>query len=177
MALDSIPVLSGALPVVGHGPEFIRDRFAVLDRIIREVADVGRLRFFTRDLVCVNSPASTHEVLVSNARSFAKSPMIRVPLAPFTGEGLFTSDGALWRRQRRLMAPVFQHAKIDAFADTMVACAEDASARWQDGSVLDLAEETTQITMNVAGRNPIRHRHPRRSPGARASADRGSAVG
>src|SRR5262249_46398153 len=113
MALDSIPLLSGAWPVVGHGAEFNRDRFKVLDRVIRETDDLGRLRFFTRDLVFVNSPASTHEMLVSKARSFAKSPLIRVALDPLAGEGLFTSDGALWRRQRRLMAPVFQHAKID----------------------------------------------------------------
>jgi cytochrome P450 len=152
MSLDSIPLLSGALPVVGHGPAFARDRFAVLDQIAREQHDVLRLRFLTRDLVLVSSPASVHDVLVTKARAFEKSPMLRGALYPLAGEGLFTSDGALWRRQRRLMAPVFQHAKIDAFADVMVQCAEHNSQRWRDGAVIEVAAETTRIAMAVAGR-------------------------
>ena len=75
-----------------------------------------RLRFPTRDLLIVNSPEAMHEVLVSKAKAFEKSPLIRLVLYPLAGEGLFTAGGALWRRQRRLMAPVFHHAKIDALA-------------------------------------------------------------
>jgi cytochrome P450 len=152
MSLETIPLVSGAAPLVGHGPAFDADRFELLDRIRREVGDVGRLRFVTRDLVVVNSPASVHELLVSKAKHFEKSPTIRAALYPLVGEGLFTAGGALWRRQRRLMAPVFHHAKIDAFADAMVGCAEHASAGWQDGATLDIASETTRIAMNVAGR-------------------------
>ena len=98
MSLDTIPLLSGAAPIVGHGRAFDRDRFTVLDRVAREFADVGRIRFMNRDLLLANSPASVHEVLVSKARSFEKSPILRAALYPLAGEGLFTSRGALWRR-------------------------------------------------------------------------------
>jgi cytochrome P450 len=152
MALDTIPLLSGAVPVVGHGPAFSRDRFALLDRIAREGGDLVRMRFLTRDLVLASSPSAVHDVLVSKARSFEKSPMVRGALYPLAGEGLFTSGGALWRRQRRLMAPVFHHAKIDAFATAMVECAEHSSQGWQDDTVIDVAAETTRIAMAVAGR-------------------------
>ncbi|HEY2735834.1 MAG TPA: cytochrome P450, partial [Polyangiales bacterium] len=152
MALDSIPKLAGAARIVGHGPAFERDRFGMLDRISREIGDLGRMSFLTRDILVANSPASIHEVLVEKARSFDKSPVVRAALYPLAGEGLFTSAGSLWRRQRRLMAPVFQHAKIDAFAQAMVECAEHSSARWRDDSVIDVAAETTRIAMAVAGR-------------------------
>jgi cytochrome P450 len=152
MSLDSIPMLRGAVPIVGHGPALSRDRFAILDQAAREQVDVVRMRFLTRDVVLVNSPASVHEVLVSKARAFEKSPVLRAALYPLAGEGLFTSGGALWRRQRRLMAPVFQHAKIDAFANVMVECAEHSSRQWRDGAVIDVAAETTRIAMAVAGR-------------------------
>jgi cytochrome P450 len=152
MSLDSIPLLGGAAPVVGHGPAFSRDRFAILDRIAREQVDVVRMRFLTRDIALMNSPDSVHEVLVTKARAFEKSPVLRGALYPLAGEGLFTSDGALWRRQRRLMAPVFQHAKIDAFASAMVQCAEHSTEQWRDGTVVDVSAETTRIAMAVAGR-------------------------
>lgn len=152
MSLDAIPLVSGAVPVVGHGPAFEKDRFGVLDRCTREIEHVGRVRFLTRDLVIANSPTAVHDVLVSKAKAFEKSPMVRAALYPLAGEGLFTSGGALWRRQRRLMAPVFHHAKIDAFAEAMVDCAEHVGRKWQDGATLNLSTETTHIAMDVAGR-------------------------
>ncbi len=152
MALRDIPMLAGAAPVIGHTREFERDRFAFLERLSREVDEIARMHFLTRDVVLVNSPAAIHEVLVEKARCFEKSQMIRIVLQPLVGEGLFTAGGSLWRRQRRLMAPVFQHAKIDAFADVMVDCARRACDDWRDGAQLDVARETTHIAMAVAGR-------------------------
>ena len=49
------------------------------------------MRFLTRDLVLANSPASVHEVLVTKASAFEKSPVLRGALYPLAGEGLFTA--------------------------------------------------------------------------------------
>jgi cytochrome P450 len=151
MALDDIPLLSGARPPFGHGAEINSDRFALLARMTREVDPVARLRFLTRDVVIVNSAAANHEVLVAKARSFDKAPLIRAALYPLAGEGLFTSGGELWRRQRQLMAPAFRRTQIDAFAPQMVQCAQRACEAWTDGAVLDVAAETTRVAMSVAG--------------------------
>jgi cytochrome P450 len=145
-------MMPGARPFNGHGSELTEGRLAFLDRIAREVHGVGRLRVPMRDLVVLNSPESVHQALVSHAKSFEKSPLIRMALDPLVGEGLFTAEGALWRRQRRLMAPVFHHAKIDALAPAMVECAERVCHGWRDDETLDAARETTRITMAVAGR-------------------------
>jgi cytochrome P450 len=152
MALKDIPLLTGARGWGGHIDEFEQDRFGFLARVAREVDEIGRVRLLTRDMAIVNSPASLHELLVEKAKSFEKSPIIRIGLDPLAGEGLFTSEGPLWRRQRRLMAPMFQHAKIDEFAPEMVDCARHACAAWRDGEQLDISAETTRITMAVAGR-------------------------
>src|SRR6188768_653778 len=123
MDFTDIPMLSGGSGRRGHVDEFERSRFAFLDRVRQELPELGRLHFITRDVLMVNSPAAIHEVLVEKARCFEKSPMVRIVLQPLAGEGLFTSGGELWRKQRRLMAPVFHHAKIDALAPVMVECA------------------------------------------------------
>jgi cytochrome P450 len=152
MPLADIPLASGAEGWRGHTAEFERDRFGFLERVGREIDDIGRLRFVTRDVVLVNSPSAIHEVLVEKARSFEKSPVIRIALYPLAGEGLFTSGGELWRRQRKLMAPVFHQPKIDALAPVMVDCAQRACDLWMSAETLDVAAETTRITMAVAGR-------------------------
>jgi cytochrome P450 len=152
VALHDIPLMPGARLLNGHGPEVAEDRLEFLNRIAREVDGVGRFRVPLRDLVVVNSPQTVHQVLVSESKAFEKSPLIRMALDPLAGQGLFTSEGALWRRQRRLMAPVFHHAKIDALAPAMVECAQLVCEGWRDGALLDAAHETTRITMAVAGR-------------------------
>ena len=152
MALNDIPMMPGARPFNGHADALGEGRLEFLSRIAREVHGVGRFRVPTRDLIALNSPESIHQALVSDAKSFEKSPLIRMALDPLVGEGLFTAEGPLWRKQRRLMAPVFQHAKIDALAPAMVECAERVCEGWRDGETLDAAHETTRITMAVAGR-------------------------
>lgn len=152
MSLDDIPLMAGARPVIGHGPDLGGDRLKFLARVAREVDGVARLKVITRDLLIVNSPDVLHQVLVSESKSFEKSRLIRLALDPLAGEGLFTAEGPLWRKQRRLMAPVFHPAKIDALAPAMVECAARVCDRWQDGQVVDAANETTHITMAVAGR-------------------------
>jgi cytochrome P450 len=152
MSLDHIPLVPGGRRFTGHIGELNENRWPFLGRIANEVKGVARLRSPTRDVLLVNSPETVHEILVSKARSFEKSPLIRFALHPLAGRGLFTSEGTLWRRQRRLMAPVFHHAKIDALAPAMVQCAERACERFRDGEQRDIANDTTKIAMSVAGR-------------------------
>lgn len=113
---------------------------------------MARLRFRGRDVVVVSTPETAHEVLVANARTFDKSPGTRMALYPLAGEGLFTARGELWRRQRRAMAPLFNHSQIAAFAACMLEVANRSAARWRDGETIELAKATTQIAMGIVGK-------------------------
>ena len=128
------------------------DRLGGLRRFNAEQGDVGRFDVVFGAVVLVNTPDLVHEVLVTRAKAFEKSPVIRGSLYPLAGLGLFTSEGELWKRQRKLMAPMFQHASIAGFARDMTAAAERAIGTWKDGGVVDFARETTRITMAVAGK-------------------------
>lgn len=94
-------------------------------------------------------PELAHAILVDQARSFGKSPALRLLLYPLAGEGLFTSEGELWKRQRKLMAPLF-HAH--ALQSLMTTCARRQSASWTPGAELDMARQCTHITMAVVGK-------------------------
>ncbi len=97
------------------------------------------------------TPEASHEVLVTKAKSFEKSPGLRVLLHHFAGQGLFTSEGGLWRRQRKLMSPIFQPAPMRQYAETMRLVAERAADGMREGQRLDLWQETTRIAMSVVG--------------------------
>jgi cytochrome P450 len=110
----------------------------------------GRILHLPLALPC--SPEATHEVLVTKAKSFEKSPGIRVLLHTLAGAGLFTSEGPLWRRQRKLMSPIFQPAPMHQYAETMRLVAERAADGMHEGQHLDIAHETTRIAMSIVGK-------------------------
>jgi cytochrome P450 len=151
MNVMDIPALSGGNRL-GHLREIRDDRFSLFQRLNRECGDLGRARIFDVPVVFANGPEVLHEMLIAKARSFIKSPGLRGPLKPIAGEGLFTSEGELWRQQRKLMAPLFTHARIERYAAAMAECADHAIAGLRAGETLDIARLTTHIAMRIAGK-------------------------
>jgi cytochrome P450 len=147
MSLSAFPVVAGS-KTLGHGHLFRADRLRFM-RSIGEAGELSRVRFLNRWVVFANSPESAHEVLVEHASSFEKSPGLRLVLKDLAGDGLFTSEGELWRRQRRLMSPLFHAAQLAGYAATMNEVARKGLDRMRDGQTVDLAREMTRITMGV----------------------------
>ena len=149
-----MPLAPGGEGWLGHNAAFRHDRMGTLRLLSRAPYDTMRLKlpFPGVTAVAVNDPDVTQEVLVEKAKSFDKSDMLRFSLWNLGGEGLFTANGELWRRQRKLMAPLFTPRALEAYVPDMVAGAERTVAGWSDGQSLVLSTETTRLTMGVAGK-------------------------
>ncbi len=65
------------------------------------------------------------------------------------GEGLLTSEGDFWLRQRRLAQPAFHRARVAAYGTTMVEYAERAMRGWKSGEVRDIHEDMMEITLQI----------------------------
>ena len=59
-------------------------------------------------------PDMVQRVLLDNAANYVKPDIVKKLLAPTIGSGLLSSDGALWREQRRIVAANFAPAAVDA---------------------------------------------------------------
>lgn len=144
------------VPLAGSTQDQIQmlqgDKLGGLARFNQQIGDIGRFGALYGPMVIVNSPELVHEVLVTRARSFEKSPIVRGALFPLAGDGLFTSDGELWRSQRKLMAPLLNAAAVSGFSRDMTECASEVARHWRDGQVVDVAHESTSIAMSIAGR-------------------------
>ncbi len=149
--IADIPVLSGQT-FSGHAQEFRTTQAAILLRVMRELDDVGQIRFFNFPLVVFCAPELVHEALVEKQKSFGKSLAIKMMFYPFAGRGLFTSEGEPWRKQRKLMAPLFNPGAIKSYAATMNGVITRCLDDWKDGTVIDAGREMTRITMGIAGK-------------------------
>lgn len=148
LSIDQEPAPLG----LGHLRSFQRNPWAVMARFNRECGDIGRVVFFNNDLVIVNAPELVAELLVANAPHCRKSPIVRAALFPLVGEGLFTSEGNLWRGQRKLMAPLFHPSRVADLAPMMVERTSTALASLKHGEVIDVGRFTTRIAMAIAGK-------------------------
>jgi cytochrome P450 len=97
----------------------------------------------------VLDPAMVQHVLLDNAGNYAKPDIVKGLLDPIIGRGLLTSDGELWREQRRIVAASFSPAAVEAQRAMFVQAARSAMDRWRHGERIDMAAEATRTTMTV----------------------------
>ena len=109
---------------------------------------VVRVRIGTERLVFLTDPALIHEVLVGRASEMLKDAVTQ-KLNETMGNGLLTSEGSFWRRQRKLMAPLFRRRQLAAYADVMAQRTELAVAQWPRGQELDLHSATMALTLDI----------------------------
>jgi cytochrome P450 len=110
-------------------------------------------RVLSRMLFVCNSPDTVERAFIEYHDSFErKSPQMRHGLAPLLGDGLFISDGEMWRRRRRLVAPIVHVSQLPLFAPLMVEAAIETADRWttlpSDRPINALAE-TAALTAEI----------------------------
>ena len=151
--MTSSPVPPGPKghPIRGNFPEYVLDQLGYLERAANDYGDVVRLRFFNIPVYIFNNPRDVEDILVTNNRSFKKPLDFRLPLfRGIFGNGLLTSEGDFWRRERRLAQPAFHRDRIAEYGNVMVAYANRMIDSWQDGGTIDIHREMMVLTLRIA---------------------------
>lgn len=128
-------------------------------RIRDEHGEVARYRFALSDTFLISSADGAKRVLQDNAANYSKDHGAYRMLRRLLGNGLLTSEGSFWLRQRRLAQPAFHRERIAAMGERMCAMAQETAAAWQrrlesdpTGSVpIAMMEEMSQLTLQVVG--------------------------
>lgn len=93
-------------------------------------------------------PALIEEVLLDREGVFLKDAITH-ELEDLLGHGLLTSEGELWRRQRKLAAPALKRKQIEAYADWMVELTRREIAAWRDGTTIELHHAMMALTLKI----------------------------
>ncbi|MBM3685449.1 MAG: cytochrome P450 [Actinobacteria bacterium] len=100
----------------------------------------------------VADPAAVRRVLVDRSRAYDKATVQYRSLSLVTGEGLLTTSGDIWRRQRRMVQPAFHRASLEAVVGHAAAATEELLVRWGDtsrGAVIDIDEAMMRVALET----------------------------
>ena len=136
--------------IMGVMREFNRDTLGFIERCQRDYGDVVRSRFLYVQAYFLYNPADIETLLTTDAKSYRKAQSLRSPFFHrLVGNGLVTSEGDFWRRQRRLAQPAFHRQRISSYGDIMVEYTKRALANWKDGEQRDVARDMTRLTLEI----------------------------
>ena len=120
-----------------------------------------RTPFFRSYLL--NQPALVKTVLKERPEDFPKSDRISEGLRPLLGESVFLTNGATWRRQRRIIDPAFEGGRLRDTFPAMWAASVAAARRLAGhaGDEIEIEEQTSHAAADVIFRTlfsiPIEH--------------------
>jgi len=139
-----------ALPLLGNLLELKRDVLRYYEEWSRQYGDIVALRLGTWPAMLVSHPDHIEHVLVKNHRNFIKFRFFFHHVRSICYQGLLTSEGEFWHRQRRLMAPAFHSQRLPAYGEATPRYSERMLENWQPGSLRDIHLDMMALTLSIA---------------------------
>jgi cytochrome P450 len=117
----------------------------------RQHGDVFQINIFNRRMIVAMHPESVRHVSVSNRQNYEKRESYDGVRKYILGYGLLTSNGELWRRQRKLMSPFYTPRGVQAYGEIMLRDGHRLLERWSRmaGERVEIGEEMTFVTAAI----------------------------
>jgi cytochrome P450 len=137
--------------LLGVLPEYSRDPLGFINNCAKEYGDIV---YWKGSLFCayqLNHPDYIEEVLVKKSNLFCKQESWKI-LQRIFGNGLLSSEGNFWQRQRRLMQPAFHRDRIFSYGEVMVDYTQRLLTNWSDGETRNIHEDMMSLTLEIVAK-------------------------
>lgn len=149
------PGLPGVKPIFGHILTFRKGPMAFMKRSHEELGDMAWLQSPFRDVTLVFKPDYVKYILQENNRDFRKS-FGYDELQLLLGDGLLTSEGEVWKKQRRLAQPAFHKERLAYLVNIMGDVVMDTVKQWNEkykpGDEINITYEMNKLALEVVSR-------------------------
>jgi len=133
----------------GHIRHFGADLLDFLLETARDYGPLASLRVGPKRVFLASRPDLIEQVLVKDAKHYIKHFGARA-FKPVLGNGLVTSEGAYWQRQRKLVQPAFQRTRVRSYAPVMADLTEETLQSWVPGQTVRINYEFEALTSKIA---------------------------
>jgi len=145
------PLAPDLHPLFGHLPALRRSRVGILVDGMNHAGDTFRIQVPWMHATVFTDPEHVKAILQLRHENFGKQTRGFDQLRIFLGNGLLTSEGSFWLRQRRIAQPAFHKARLAGFARGMVKAAEDMADAWARRSdpEIDVSKQMMAVTLRI----------------------------
>jgi len=142
-----IPSVKG-LPVLGNTLAALKDPLKFLISLKKNCGDVVNVRVGTKEYSVIQSAEGCRHVLQENAKNYYKPGAAKM-MKRFLGDGLATSNGELWLKQRRLIQPAFHRKKLEGLLNTITGETDALIQTWRNSQerVINMNQALLKLTL------------------------------
>src|SRR5215471_13955504 len=115
----------------------------------REYGPLASFRIGPKRVFLATGPDLIEQVLVTDAKNYIKHFGARA-FKPVLGNGLVTSEGAFWLRQRKLIQPAFSKDRVQSCAAAMIELTNQMLESWTEGKSVQIDREFEALTSKIA---------------------------
>ena len=148
LAPPSLPIPAEVLPPFKALWMGVRNNLSTWPRVAYE-EPVWRRRFFGADVLVVSDPAGVRHILNEAAENYVRPVVALRALRPFGGAGLFLSEGADWRRQRKMLSPIFTPGRVNLLTPHFQAAAEHLLRRLDSVRETNLSRDFQDVALEA----------------------------
>ena len=128
---------------------FLQDPPAYFVHMRETYGDIFEMGLLRPGVFGITHPDYVRHVLVGNQKNYIKDRPTRT-LKLSLGNGLLTSEGEFWRRQRRIAQPAFHRQRLAGMVEAMTRQTEAMLERWESlEGPFDLAQEMMVLTSRI----------------------------
>lgn len=149
MPSNALPTGPKGAILAGSLRDFTTRRLAFFLDVARQYGDLASFRFGPRRMYLASHPDLVEQVLVADAKYYVKHFGAR-NYKPVLGNGLVTSEGDFWLRQRKLAQPAFLKNRVLSYAPVMSELTRGMLAKWRPGLRVHVNEEFSRLTSAIA---------------------------
>jgi cytochrome P450 len=165
------PRIIGPMPVIRKTrpsplTRIVEGRHSSLDVLFEKSYSMkmGEFSGLRRKFYFLTQPDMINRILSSDVDRYPKSDLMGTILFQILGNGIFVSNGETWKRQRRMMNPAFEFARISEVFPLMMAAANAMKERLDavaDGREVAIDFEMTHVTADIIFRTIFSEPLPR----------------
>ncbi|MFK7780940.1 cytochrome P450 [Psychroserpens sp.] len=105
---------------IKHSLEILKNPLPFHRKNFNEKGDVFRLKIgFKNEVFFIRDSKFAQYVLQKNQRNYVKSKIQTEDLVKYVGEGLLTSEGEKWKKQRKMLQPAFHKKQLENLLNGM----------------------------------------------------------
>lgn len=140
---------------IRHLPQMAMRPLEFAQELKQQYGPVSFFRILTAKFYMINDPSLIHEVLVGNKSKIRKVERQMSTLRQVVGNGILTSSGDFWLRQRRLLQKAFSPKKLADYSDGMLQQTDRLLDHWDalgEQPTIDVTLEMMRLTLGIATR-------------------------